>query len=254
MSRPPRVPDLRLPNTRQPILGGAATSLLFHGLLAFLVYWTGQHVSLENFGAAGGRGPAGGGGGGGGSQIQYVELPPYVTASPPAAESPDPEPAIELPIPRPDLREIPTDSRRIRIAQPTGPIVAAQAVGRGAGSGGGEGAGTGTGGGVGSGEGTGVGSGVGPGTGGDGGDGFAPRSRHMILPPDAPPSVNGMRFKVRLWINERGRVTRVEVEPRIPDAAYRREFRERMSQYRFYPATNAEGRPIASHYDVEFVL
>jgi len=71
----------------------------------------------------------------------------------------------------------------------------------------------------------------------------------MLLPPDAPASVKGQEFKVRFWLDERGRVTRIEVDPRIPDASYRREFRERMEQFRFYPARNAAGEPIPSYYD-----
>ena len=249
MSREPRVPTLQLPRTRHSPWGGTATSVLFHGVLIWLVYWTGTRVVEGEFRGVGGFGPEGGGGGGGGSRVVHIELPPYVTASAPARAEEERAPAIELPIPRPTLRQIPQDSRRIRIAQPTGPVVPAAALGRGAGSGGGEGAGTGSGGGVGSGQGTGVGSGVGPGTGGQGGDGYGPRSRQMLLPPDAPPSVKGTEFKVRFWINERGRVTRIEVEPRIPDSSYRREFHDRMRQFRFYPARDASGRPVASYYD-----
>ncbi len=225
-------------------------SLVFHGILVFLIVWTGRQVVAGEFRPAGGVGPPGGGGGGGGSQVRYMELAPYMTASAPArAEPVEERPAVELPIPRPDLREIPPETRQVRIATPTGPVVPAEAIGRGPGSGGGAGAGTGSGGGIGSGQGTGVGSGVGPGTGGAGGDAFAPRSRQMLLPPDAPPSVKGREFKVRFWIDERGRVTRIEVEPRIPDSSYRREFQDRMRQFRFYPARDAEGNPIASYYD-----
>lgn len=250
MSRPPRVPNLRLPRQDKPFVGGTATSVAVHGFLLFLVFWTGTHVGGADFRAIGGPGPLGGGGGGGGSQIVHIDLPPYVSQSAPAQATQQEEEAIELPIPRPDLRDIPAESRRITIGRPTATIVPAQAIGRGPGSGGDEGAGTGSGGGVGSGHGTGVGSGVGPGTGGEGGDGFPARSRQMLLPPpDAPPSVKGQEFKVRFWIDERGRVTRIEVEPRIADGDYRREFRDRMGQFRFYPARNLEGAPVPSFYD-----
>lgn len=254
MSRRPQVPELRLPRTRHSALGGTATSLAIHGLIVFAILWTGRQVAGEDFLAAGGPGPLGGGGGGGGSQITYVELPPYQTAASPARQEEDESPSVDLPIPRPELKEIPQETRQIRIARPTGPVVPAVAIGRGAGSGGGAGAGTGSGGGVGSGQGTGAGSGTGPGTGGDGGDGFGPRSQQLIMPPDAPESVKGTVFRVRFWINERGRVTRVEVQPRISDASYRREFRDRMRQFRFYPARDAEGNPIASYIDIEIEL
>ncbi len=224
-------------------------SLVIHGFILFLILWTGRQVAGGDFRSVGGPGPLGGGGGGGGSQVRYLELQPYVTSASPAQIETDESPAIELPIPRPELKEIPPETRQIRIARPTGPVVPAQAIGRGAGSGGGDGTGTGSGGGVGSGQGTGVGSGTGPGSGGAGGDGYAPRSRQMLLPPDAPESVKGREFKVRFYIDERGRVTRIEVEPRIPDSSYRREFRDRMRQFRFYPARDADGNPIASYYD-----
>lgn len=192
----------------------------------------------------------GGGGGGGGSHIVHIELPAYVSSRAPAAAEAPEERAVELPIPQPSLRRIPTETRNITRVQPTGPVVQAEVIGRGPGSGGENGAGTGTGGGVGTGEGTGVGSGIGPGTGGQGGEGTAPRSRQMLLPPpDAPASVKGREFRVRFWINERGRVVRIEVEPRIPDASYRGEFRDRMRQFRFYPARDAEGTPVPSFYD-----
>jgi protein TonB len=250
MPRQPQVPELRLPRTRQSPVGGTVFSLAFHGLIVFLVVWTGRQVAQEEFLTAGGYGPEGGGGGGGGSRVQYVELPPYMASAAPARSEESPTPEIEIPIPRPELRDIPQETRHIRVTRPTGPVVPAQAIGRGPGSGGGTGAGTGSGGGVGSGSGTGVGSGTGPGSGGDGGNAYAPRSRQMLLPPEAPPSIKGREFKVRFWIDERGRVQRIEVEPRIPDASYRREFHERMRQFRFYPARDADGNAIPSYYDV----
>jgi len=248
-SRPPP-PTLRLPKSDdRPFIGGTAASVTVHGLLILLVAWTGGRVSGDLFRSGGGLGPAGGGGGGG-SQVTYVELPPYVTAAPAAREAPTPEREVELPIPRPSVREIPAEQPQIRIVRPTGPIVAAEYIGRAPGSGGDRGAGTGTGGGIGTGEGQGVGSGVGPGTGGEGGDGLAPRSRQMLLPPDAPSDVKGTEYRVRFWIDERGRVTDIDVDPPIRDPKYRKTFRDRMMQYRFYPARRADGTLVAAHYDV----
>ena len=218
--------------------------MAFHGLLVLLVIWTGRQVAENEFRVVGGTGL--GGGGGGGSQVIHFELPPYAISSSPARNEQEQSPAVELPDLRPALRAIPTQSRRVAAARPTGPL----AIGRGPGSGGGEGAGTGRGGGVGSGQGEGIGGGTGSGAGGEGGEGFAPQSRQMLLPPDAPPSVKGREFKVRFWIDERGRVTKIEVEPRIPDAGYRREFDDRMRQFRFYPARDTAGNPVASYYDV----
>lgn len=249
MLRPPRFPDLGMPRADKPPFGGGIVgSAVLHVLLIVLIIWSGGR-SQEFFRAAGGPGPEGGGGGGGGSRVTYMELPPLVTASPPAREQPSRQRSVEVPIPRPELKDIPKEKLQVRITPPTGPVVAAVRPGRGAGSGGGEGAGTGSGGGVGTGRGTGIGSGRGPGTGGEGGVGFPPQSRQMLLPPDAPASIKGHEFRVRFWIDEQGRVTRIEVEPRIEDAGYRKKFRERMLQFRFYPARTGDGTPMAAHYD-----
>jgi len=182
--------------------------------------------------------------------VTYIEMPPFVAAASPAREVPTDETTIELPIPKPQLKEIQTDAPRVKIAQPTGPVVVAPKIGAGDGSGVGPGSGTGVGGGTGTGEGTGIGSGEGSGTGGEGGAGYGPQSRQMLLPPDAPESIKGQEFRVRFWINERGRVTKVEVEPRIRDSAYRKKFMEKMSQFTFHPARLPDGTPVASHYDV----
>jgi len=223
--------------------------MVVHGAIVLIVFLSGR-TGGDLFVAGGGPGPAGGGGGGGGSRVTYIEMPPFVAAASPAREVPTDETTIELPIPKPQLKEIQTDAPRVKIAQPTGPVVVAPKIGAGDGSGVGPGSGTGVGGGTGTGEGTGIGSGEGSGTGGEGGAGYGPQSRQMLLPPDAPESIKGQEFRVRFWINERGRVTKVEVEPRIRDSAYRKKFMEKMSQFTFHPARLPDGTPVASHYDV----
>jgi hypothetical protein len=75
----------------------------------------------------------------------------------------------------------------------------------------------------------------------------------MLLPPDAPESVKGREFRVRFWIDERGRVTDVEVEPRIEDASYRKKFMDKMRQFTFHPARSLDGTPVAAHYDVVII-
>jgi protein TonB len=247
MRSPPRIPNLTLPRSDRPFYGGAATSVVVHGCLILLIV-LGQRASHELFVAGGGGGPAGGGGGGGGTYVDYVELPAFRMASASAAAAPV-ERTLEVTIPEPQLRPISQASATIEFLQPTEHITA-PAVGRGAGSGGGPGSGTGSGGGIGTGRGAGVGSGEGPGSGGEGGSGFAPQSRQMLLPPEAPQSMKGREFRVRFWIDERGRVTKVEVEPRIEDADYRKKFMDKMYQYTFRPARKLDGTPVAAHYDV----
>jgi hypothetical protein len=249
MRHPPEPPKLRLPRSDKPFFGGTATSVVVHSVIVLIVFLGGR-AGGDLFVAGGGPGPAGGGGGGGGSRVTYIEMPPFVAAAAPAREAPTDQRTVELPIPKPQLKEIQKDAPEVKIAQPTGPVVVAPKTGTGDGSGGGPGSGTGVGGGTGTGEGTGIGSGQGPGTGGEGGAGYGPRSRQMLLPPDAPESIKGQEFRVRFWINERGKVTKVEVEPRITDSGYRKKFMEKMSQFTFHPARLQDGTPVASHYDV----
>ncbi len=238
-----------MPRSDRPFFGGTATSVAVHGALVLVIVFGGR-VGNELFFPGGGPGPAGGGGGGGGSRVSYVEIPPFFMAAAPTREAPTNERTIELPIPKPQLKEIEKEAPKVKIAQPTGPVVVAPRIGAGEGTGGGPGKGTGSGGGTGTGQGTGTGSGEGPGTGGEGGAGYPPQSRQMLLPPDAPESVKGQEFQVRFWIDERGKVTKVDVEPRIRDSGYRKKFMEKMSQYTFHPARLPDGTAVASHYDV----
>jgi TonB family protein len=141
------------------------------------------------------------------------------------------------------------------IVPSVGQVAAAAAIGRGAGTGGGPGAGTGTGGGVGSGQGTGVGSGVGPGSGGgEGGSVLPPEPKFIIVPADRPGSVRGREFAVHFWVDRQGKVTRVEVEPEIEDAEYRRKFLEQMHQFQFTPARTPDGRPVDGHIVIPITL
>src|SRR5439155_1566564 len=89
---------------------------------------------------------------------------------------------------------------------------------------------------------------AGPGTGDEGGYIFVAAPRTAILPPLAkvPGSVAGRTYRVRFWVAADGRVTRVEVEPPIAEAAYSREFQRRMLAYQFYPARTQDGRNVAS--------
>ena len=247
MRPPTRIPNVTLPRSDKQFFGGTATSVVFHGALILMIL-LGERASYELFHAGGGDGPPGGGGGGGGAFVRYVELPAFPAASS-AVDEATVERTVEVTIPEPQLRQISAAETTLRFAQPAEHLTAPE-VGRGAGSGGGPGSGTGTGGGVGTGQGTGVGSGEGPGSGGDGGSGFAPQSKQMLLPPDAPESIKGTEYRVRFWINERGRVTRVEVEPRIADAGYRKKFMDKMRQFTFHPARTADGTPVAAQYDV----
>lgn len=248
------VPDLSLPKTSKPFLGGTATSITVHVALLIAVIWTGDRAPDEAFRAGGGAGPLGGGGGGG-SLITYVELPAFASSSPPRAEPEPPRRARNVPIPEPQLRDIPKETRPLNLRPPTGPIAAAIDSGRGAGSGAGSGSGSGSGSGTGTGRGAGTGSGQGPGTGGSGGAGFGPTLQQALIPPsDWPDEVRGQAYKVRFWVDERGRVTRVEVEPRIPDSAYRKKFLDKMREYVFSPARKGDGTAVAASVEIRILF
>jgi len=254
MPSPPRVPDLSLPKTSKPFLGGTATSITVHAALLMAVIWTGDRASEELLRAGGGAGPPGGGGGGG-SPMTYVELPAFATSSPPRAEPEPPRRVRNVPIPEPQLREIPKETRPLTLRPPTGPIVATIDSGRGAGSGDGSGIGSGSGSGTGTGQGAGTGSVQGPGTGGSGGAGVGPTLQQALIPPSNwPDEVRGQAYRVRFWVDERGRVTRVEVEPRIPDSAYRNKFLDKMREYVFSPARRADGTAIAASVEIQILF
>jgi hypothetical protein len=69
----------------------------------------------------------------------------------------------------------------------------------------------------------------------------------VIVPPENPPrSVRGRPYRVRFWVRADGRVARITVTPEIPDEKYGRDFRERMLNYRFYPARTRDGQAVAS--------
>jgi hypothetical protein len=128
--------------------------------------------------------------------------------------------------------------------EPAAPLVAAAAtVGAGAATTGGPGEGGRTG--------TGVGTDSGPGSGGAGSYIFPASPRWMITPPlVGPAAVRGRRYEVRFWVTAEGRVTRVDVNPPIKDAAYRREFIERMKGFLFIPATTRDGTRVESIFSI----
>src|SRR5712691_255783 len=186
--------------------------------------------------------PGGGGGGGGGDRPVINFFPMPAGAAPAAVDVPQAPRFTVTALPA--LQQIRLDLPRVEVPQPdlTAGLrsVAAAAVGggRGPGTGGGEGAGAGPG----------AGGAAGPGTGDEGGYIVVAAPRTAILPPLAkvPGSVAGRTYRVRFWVAADGRVTRVEVEPPIAEAAYRREFQRRMLAYQFYPARTRDGRNVAS--------
>jgi TonB family protein len=67
----------------------------------------------------------------------------------------------------------------------------------------------------------------------------------MIIPPEFPPSMRGLRIAVTFDVSADGRVRQVEFDPSVPDRGYARRLEAVMRDYRFRPARNAEGREVA---------
>lgn len=211
-----------------------------------------------------GPGRGGGGGGGGGRSIRYIDLPPLPTsASRPARSAAAPVPKTEISLPQPKVT--PAEEKpifpnpSIAVPEPVMPVVARsaadnpQSFGPGVGTGVGPGVGAGTGGGQGTGRGPGIGSGIGPGSGGDGSAYYAPEPRAIIYPFEEPPaSVRGLEFVIRFWVDDRGRVDKVEIEPEIADRAFRAKLIERVTSWTFYPARTRDGKPVKGRYEITY--
>jgi len=137
------------------------------------------------------------------------------------------------------LRRIHVELPPLELPQATLPAPTVTPSGGGGTAGGGAG-------GRGTGPGAAAGAGVGSGTGDEASYIFPASPRTAILPPLArvPGSVAGRTYHVKFWVSVEGRVTRVDVVPPIADAAYGREFQQRMMAYQFYPAHTRDGRNV----------
>ena len=235
---------------------GAVVSASVH-LVLILIIMLGPLLARRAMGNPGE--PGGGGGGGGGRTIQLINLPPAAASAPAAsvaqeavqAQVPPPEPVEDdiYTLPITEVVETATDVDA-QVAE-TESAITLESLGLGLGQGTGDGAGqgTGTGGGIGSGEGEGIGAGIGDGTGGDGGDVLAPEPRTVIYPfEEAPDDVRGVELTVHFWVNRRGRVTKVEIEPKVQDSDFRRKLLDRMKEWVFYPARTLSGSPVDGEY------
>jgi len=183
-----------------------------------------------------GRGQGGSRAGGGDARVNFFAIPAGAPAAVDMAL-----PARLTPSELSALRRIHVELPAFALPQATPPaLTAALGGGGGGGNAGGGGGGRGTGLGAASG------AGVGPGTGDEAGYIFPASPRTAILPPLAsvPGSVAGRTYHVKFWVSVEGRVIRVEVEPPIADAAYGREFQQRMMAYQFYPAHTRDGRNV----------
>jgi hypothetical protein len=186
-----------------------------------------------------GRNGRAGGGGGGAERVAYVDIASFAASSAPALSTERRRDLSETTV-NPQLKTIVRSTPRVSVWEPVRPDLPSFATT--VGTGGGAGSGPGTGGGIGAGVGTGIGDNIGPGTGGERAPAYAPEPRAVIYPVSEPPnSVKGRLLIIHFWVDDQGRVIRVEVEPEILSGRYLQEFLESMRQWVFYPARMADG-------------
>ena len=251
-----RYPTASLPRSDRRFGGGPVLVALIYVLAIVGMIAAASRPDSELTGS--GRGTGGGGGGGDGSgEVRFVSLPPM-----PRAAAPAPRDALAAPVAvapsesetevteevlvfdESDPKSLEDEIARLQALRALRATTNVENRGPGTGTGLGPGTGSGSGGGVGSGQGTGTGSGVGPGSGG-GVAVIAPEPRAVVYPYEDPPeSVTGRQFSIHFWVDSRGLVTKVEIQPEISDRLFREKLYERMYSWTFYPALTAEGRPV----------
>ena len=220
--RPP-LPGLRLPLGRRRLGPGATLAVFVHAVIVGVLVVGGREIV--------GRGQGESRAGGGDARVNFFAIPGGAPAAVDMAL-----PARLTPSELSALRRIHVELPAFALPQATLPAPTA-ALGGGGGIAGGGAGGRGT-----------SGAGVGPGTGDEAGYIFPAAPRTANVPPlgKVPGSVAGRTYRVTFWVSADGRVTRVEVDPPIADAAYGREFQQRMMAYRFYPAHTRDGRSVAN--------
>ena len=227
------MPALGLPRAPRRLGPGIVVALVAHVVVIGAVIWERTRY-LER--SVGGDGPRGGGGGGG--ELRYVALaraePRQAEApKPPVTPEPEPEPVPEpIKLPEPTIELTPITIAPVAVTLET----SGQGVGAGPGSGG-----------SGTTMGSGSGSADGPGSGGDGGYIQPAVLRGLILVPDC---AHG-KFNVVFSIEADGKVSSVDLQPVPKDAGCRREFVNRMRQYKFDPARTQDGRAVASQVSIK---
>jgi len=223
-----------------------------HLLLLLLIVGVESGVFAEIFGTGGGEGPAGGGGGGGAERVTYVELPAYQSTAL-AAPRPSTVREIRFNPEQPSVRNISLPERKVIVKWPQEMVEAVSTIGSGRGTGGGPGRGPGSGGGTGTGLGTGTGSHVGPGTGGNQAYVYAPEPRSFPYPVvTVPAELRGREITIHFWVDARGKVTRIEVDPPIRDRSYRDALNQTLLGWVFYPARTASGAPVPGETEISY--
>lgn len=219
--------------------------MFLHGLLLFVIIspWFRKYYT---FSPTGGNLPGlGGGGGNGGEQyIALAALRPAPKPAPEVVEQPVVKPVVPPPTEVPTVIPPPTpEPDTIPASKPNqtqGETGAAGATAGGAGTGGGSGGGNG------GGQGPGTGTGMGPGTGGSL-RGTPPEQRQLLYPPmqGTPKALRGKPVTVMFYVSSTGQVERISTVPELPGGSYKRDFEAAMMGFRFRPARDSLGVPVA---------
>jgi hypothetical protein len=59
---------------------------------------------------------------------------------------------------------------------------------------------------------------------------------------------------VTFWVDVKGKVQKVEIDPEIRNGGYAKKFREAMMDYEFGPATGPDGLPVPGKITLTFTI
>lgn len=225
-----REPDRRYPRA---LVWGVGLSVLGH--VALFLLFSARPLPVAPFAAAGERmgdirAAAGGG-------MEAIQLRPPTEALRAPEPMPVPTPDVTEPRPEPELEEEPVPA--IALAEALAP--------------------PGT-------EGPDVGPGLATGE-GEGDGGTEAEGRFRVVPPtptffgippteDRPDEVRGREVVVWVYVTAAGEVApdSTRLDPRIRNRGFDRRFREWVSDWRFEPARNVEGRPVGEWFRYEVTM
>jgi protein TonB len=74
----------------------------------------------------------------------------------------------------------------------------------------------------------------------------------VILPPTPPPSARGKTVVLRLTVDARGQVRGVDVTTSTGDRGFDNRLKRTASDWRFNPARQPDGKPVAAQVDISF--
>lgn len=243
-----------LPGPERRSRVAAVVSFLLHAGVIYLAIRLTNAVTMPQHSPIGDAiklvlgGGGGGGGQGGPAFVRAPPPPPPPLVTPPVQPPPVPVPAVTPPPVAPQPVPPPAAAAPApTAAKPT--TAAGTGTGTGGGNGSGAGPGTGSGRGAGSGSGSGGGAGAGKGI-------SQPVWRQATIPPmdKAPKKLRGKQVDVTFTVSADGRALSWTVTPPIADRGFAKIFEEVIRNYRFFPAKDADGKPIPGTATVSFTF